>query len=246
MAKKKVADLIVDTLAAAGVERVYGVAGDSLNGITDAIRRQERMQWIHVRHEETAAFAAGYNFPFETGSESMPPSYLSSFFPKTYKIKKRLAPAKFKKWSPRVFHFARPDDLGPNAISSLFGAKTTAVLIQCRGMTRWRALEKNPANELSTIVRSDLRPLSSATCRNAPSKPRQPLGGGLKLGVNIAPSNSIKSAIDFSILPTWARHDQQAPRCVSIRAASLSISSLSTYSNNRSRGRCCASPFMLF
>jgi pyruvate dehydrogenase (quinone) len=59
MAKKKVADLLVDTLVAAGVERVYGIAGDSLNGITDAIRRQEQIRWIHVRHEETAAFAAG-------------------------------------------------------------------------------------------------------------------------------------------------------------------------------------------
>jgi pyruvate dehydrogenase (quinone) len=59
MAKKKVADLLVDTLAAAGVERVYGVAGDSLNGITDAIRRQKQIRWVHVRHEETAAFAAG-------------------------------------------------------------------------------------------------------------------------------------------------------------------------------------------
>ena len=56
---KKVADLLVDTLGAHGVERIYGVSGDSLNGITDAIRRQERMRWIHVRHEETAAFAAG-------------------------------------------------------------------------------------------------------------------------------------------------------------------------------------------
>jgi hypothetical protein len=42
MAKKKVADLLVDTLAAAGVERVYGVAGDSLDGITDSIRRMDR------------------------------------------------------------------------------------------------------------------------------------------------------------------------------------------------------------
>ena len=56
---KKVADLIVDTLAAAGIERIYGLAGDSLNGITDSIRRQKRIRWIHVRHEETAAFAAG-------------------------------------------------------------------------------------------------------------------------------------------------------------------------------------------
>ena len=59
MAKKNVADLLVDTLAGAGVERMYGVSGDSLNGITDSIRAKEKIQWIHVRHEETAAFAAG-------------------------------------------------------------------------------------------------------------------------------------------------------------------------------------------
>jgi pyruvate dehydrogenase (quinone) len=56
---KSVADVLVETLAAAGVERIYGVPGDSLNGITDAIRRNGNMQWVHVRHEETAAFAAG-------------------------------------------------------------------------------------------------------------------------------------------------------------------------------------------
>lgn len=59
MATKTVADLLVETLAAAGVKRVYGVSGDSLNGITDSIRRQSRIQWIHMRHEEAAAFAAG-------------------------------------------------------------------------------------------------------------------------------------------------------------------------------------------
>jgi len=59
MAKKNLAELLVDTLLAAGVRRVYGVAGDSLNGITEAIRTHESIQWIHVRHEETAAFAAG-------------------------------------------------------------------------------------------------------------------------------------------------------------------------------------------
>src|SRR3984893_729165 len=59
MAKKKTADLLVQTLAAAGVERIYGGSGDSLNGITDSIRRQEQIRWVHVRHEETAAFAAG-------------------------------------------------------------------------------------------------------------------------------------------------------------------------------------------
>ena len=59
MATKTVADLLVQTLAAAGVERIYGVSGDSLNGITDSIRRQKQIQWIHMRHEEAAAFAAG-------------------------------------------------------------------------------------------------------------------------------------------------------------------------------------------
>lgn len=59
MAKKKVADLLVDALVSAGVRQIYGVSGDSLNGITDSIRAKEQIQWIHVRHEETAAFAAG-------------------------------------------------------------------------------------------------------------------------------------------------------------------------------------------
>src|SRR5712691_3765464 len=56
---KNVADLLVDTLVARGVERVYGVAGDSLNGITDSIRGRKSPTWTAVRHEETAAFAAG-------------------------------------------------------------------------------------------------------------------------------------------------------------------------------------------
>jgi pyruvate dehydrogenase (quinone) len=59
MATKSVADLFVQVLASAGVERVYGVSGDSLNGITDSIRREKKIQWIHMRHEEAAAFAAG-------------------------------------------------------------------------------------------------------------------------------------------------------------------------------------------
>lgn len=59
MATLTVADLLVQTLALAGVERLYGVSGDSLNGVTDSIRRQSQIQWIHMRHEEAAAFAAG-------------------------------------------------------------------------------------------------------------------------------------------------------------------------------------------
>jgi pyruvate dehydrogenase (quinone) len=54
-----VADQFAATLTAAGVKRVYGVVGDSLNGLTDALRRQGKIEWVHVRHEEVAAFAAG-------------------------------------------------------------------------------------------------------------------------------------------------------------------------------------------
>src|ERR1700756_361871 len=56
---KKVADLLVDVLAEAGVRRIYGVVGDPLNGITDSIRVKNSLKWVHVRHEEVAAFAAG-------------------------------------------------------------------------------------------------------------------------------------------------------------------------------------------
>jgi pyruvate dehydrogenase (quinone) len=59
MSKQTVAQVVVNTLALAGVKRIYGVAGDSLNGITDALRKRGDMQWAHTRHEETAAFAAG-------------------------------------------------------------------------------------------------------------------------------------------------------------------------------------------
>jgi pyruvate dehydrogenase (quinone) len=56
---KRVADLLVDVLLQAGVERIYGVPGDSLNGITDSIRTRKDIQWVGMRHEESAAFAAG-------------------------------------------------------------------------------------------------------------------------------------------------------------------------------------------
>jgi pyruvate dehydrogenase (quinone) len=58
MAKKKVADIIVDVLEKAGVKRCYGVVGDTLNHVTDAIRRSG-IDWVHMRHEEAGAFAAG-------------------------------------------------------------------------------------------------------------------------------------------------------------------------------------------
>ncbi|MFZ1907413.1 MAG: thiamine pyrophosphate-dependent enzyme [Steroidobacteraceae bacterium] len=55
---KRVADVVVDTLAAAGVKHCWGVPGDTLNFVTDAIRRSD-IKWVHVRHEEVAGFAAG-------------------------------------------------------------------------------------------------------------------------------------------------------------------------------------------
>jgi pyruvate dehydrogenase (quinone) len=56
---KNVAGQFIDILTIAGVKRIYGVVGDSLNGLTDELRRQDQIEWIHVRHEEVAAFAAG-------------------------------------------------------------------------------------------------------------------------------------------------------------------------------------------
>jgi pyruvate dehydrogenase (quinone) len=53
------ADYMAETLSRAGVKRIYGVVGDSLNGFIDSLRRLESIQWVHVRHEEGAAFAAG-------------------------------------------------------------------------------------------------------------------------------------------------------------------------------------------
>ncbi len=54
----KIADLLVEMLYNAGVRRVYAVTGDSLNPVNDAVRRDGRLQWIHVRHEEAGAYAA--------------------------------------------------------------------------------------------------------------------------------------------------------------------------------------------
>ncbi|ANH81870.1 pyruvate dehydrogenase [Niabella ginsenosidivorans] len=55
---KNVSDVLVETLVRAGVKRIYAVTGDSLNPVNDAVRRDGRLQWIHVRHEETGAYAA--------------------------------------------------------------------------------------------------------------------------------------------------------------------------------------------
>jgi pyruvate dehydrogenase (quinone) len=59
MSKTTIADLLAETLANAGVKRIWGVTGDSLNGFNDSLRRLGKIDWMHVRHEEVAAFAAG-------------------------------------------------------------------------------------------------------------------------------------------------------------------------------------------
>ncbi len=59
MAQKNLSEIIMETLEAAGVKRIYGVVGDSLNGILEEIGKRKKIEWIPVRHEETAAFAAG-------------------------------------------------------------------------------------------------------------------------------------------------------------------------------------------
>jgi pyruvate dehydrogenase (quinone) len=59
MTQKTVAEIFIETLVAAGVTRIYGVVGDSLNGILEEVRRSKKIEWVGVRHEETAAFAAG-------------------------------------------------------------------------------------------------------------------------------------------------------------------------------------------
>ena len=56
---KKVSDKLVETLVEAGIQMIYAITGDSLNHINAAIHRNGKIKWIHVRHEETAAFAAG-------------------------------------------------------------------------------------------------------------------------------------------------------------------------------------------
>ncbi|ASU32086.1 thiamine pyrophosphate-dependent enzyme [Mucilaginibacter xinganensis] len=56
---KNVADQLVEMLVNAGIKRIYAVTGDSLNNVNDAVRREGSIQWIHVRHEEAGAYAAG-------------------------------------------------------------------------------------------------------------------------------------------------------------------------------------------
>ncbi len=56
---KNLAEQLIDMLVEAGVKRIYAVTGDSLNRVNDAVRKNGKIQWVHVRHEETGAYAAG-------------------------------------------------------------------------------------------------------------------------------------------------------------------------------------------
>ncbi|GII23871.1 pyruvate dehydrogenase [Planosporangium mesophilum] len=67
MARRTVADQFIEILLAAGVRRMYGVVGDSLNPVVDSVRRHSGIDWISVRHEETGAFAAAAEAQITTG-----------------------------------------------------------------------------------------------------------------------------------------------------------------------------------
>src|SRR5246127_4587849 len=58
MAINNIADLFVATMEQAGIRRIFGIVGDSLNGLNEALRSRGTIEWVHVRHEEVAAFAA--------------------------------------------------------------------------------------------------------------------------------------------------------------------------------------------
>ena len=72
MTTRTVADLLVETLTQAGVQRIFGLVGDSLNGLTEALRRQKAIEWVHVRHEEVAAFAAAGEAQITAGWRCVP------------------------------------------------------------------------------------------------------------------------------------------------------------------------------
>jgi pyruvate dehydrogenase (quinone) len=64
---RTIADHLARTLEAAGVQHIWGVTGDSLNGLSDSLERLDSIRWMHTRHEEVAAFAAGAEAPAVAG-----------------------------------------------------------------------------------------------------------------------------------------------------------------------------------
>lgn len=70
--KQTVAAYIAKTLESAGVKRIWGVTGDSLNGLSDSLNRMGTIEWMSTRHEEVAAFAAGAEHNFQENWRSVP------------------------------------------------------------------------------------------------------------------------------------------------------------------------------
>ena len=67
---RTVSDVFIETLIAAGVRRIYGVVGDSLNGLTEVIRKSKEVDWLHVRHEEVADLVEGFFTPSSTDAHN--------------------------------------------------------------------------------------------------------------------------------------------------------------------------------
>ena len=61
MAKKRISDVLIEVLANAGIERIYGITGDSLNSVNDSLRRNGKIAFEHVRHEETCLLYTSQN-----------------------------------------------------------------------------------------------------------------------------------------------------------------------------------------
>ncbi len=149
MSQKSIAEILVETLVAAGVKRVYGVVGDSLNGILEEIGKRKDIEWIAVRHEETGAFAAGAQAHL-TGelavcAGSCGPAICTSSMASTIVIA-----AACPSWpSPRTFPAAKSEAIifrRPTPTSSSRHAVTTASLFpsrhRCRGS--WKSRFKPP------------------------------------------------------------------------------------------------------
>ena len=78
---RSVADQLVSQLVAAGVRHIYGIVGDSLNPVVDAVRRTEGIEWVQVRHEEAGAFAAAASNTAGSLSRSSSTMRSAVFFP---------------------------------------------------------------------------------------------------------------------------------------------------------------------
>jgi pyruvate dehydrogenase (quinone) len=159
---KTVADQFAETLAAAGVKRIYGIVGDSLNGLTDSIRRQGKIEWVHVRHEEVAAFAAGAEAVLAIAAQIPSAELGAGYFQETH------PEMLFKECSdycelisganqmPRILEIAIRQAVGNRGVSVVVIPGDIALTILCNSTTgRWRSsLEWGPPRSPSACCRS--------------------------------------------------------------------------------------------